>query len=57
MIYFGIEDVGKVAGQQIGRSTVKDISKSIGDYLEPKIYPEIEIKKISGKWLHSTGRM
>ena len=48
-IYFGVEDDGKVVGQQIGKSTVRDISKSIGDHLEPKIYPEIESKKISGK--------
>ncbi len=48
-LYFGIADDGSVTGQQIGKSTLKDISKSISDHLEPKIYPHIEIVKISGK--------
>ena len=48
-VYFGIEDDGRVVGQQIGKSTLKDISKSISDHLEPKVYPDIQIKKIQGK--------
>jgi len=48
-VYFGMEDDGRVVGQQIGKSTVKDISKSISDHLEPKIYPDIMIQKRSGK--------
>src|SRR3990167_8686484 len=48
-VYFGIEDDGRVVGQQIGKSTIKDISKSISDHLEPKIYPDIKIQKLSGK--------
>lgn len=48
-LYFGIADDGSVTGQQIGKSTLKDISKSISDHLEPKIYPNIKAEKISGK--------
>jgi len=48
-LYFGIEDYGKVVGQQIGKSTVKDISKSIADHIDPKIYPDIKVQKIIGK--------
>lgn len=48
-VYFGIEDEGRVAGQQIGKSTIKDISKSIADHIDPKIFPDIKIQKISGK--------
>ncbi|HAF96543.1 MAG: hypothetical protein A2X34_05655 [Elusimicrobia bacterium GWC2_51_8] len=48
-LYFGIADDGSVTGQQIGKSTLKDISKSICDHLEPKIYPHIRVVKISGK--------
>jgi ATP-dependent DNA helicase RecG len=48
-VYFGIEDSGRVIGQQIGRSTIKDISKSISDHIDPKIFPDIQARKISGK--------
>lgn len=48
-VYFGIDDTGAVLGQQIGKSTVKDISKVISDWIEPKVFPDIQTKKISGK--------
>ena len=48
-VYFGIEDDGRVVGQQIGKSTVRDISKSISDHIDPKIYPDIRIQKIADK--------
>lgn len=48
-VYFGIDDDGKVFGQQTGKSTVKDISKTISDHIDPKIFPDIKIQKISGK--------
>ncbi len=49
MVYFGIKDNGNVVGQQIGKSTLKDISKAISDWIEPRVYPDIQIKKIQGK--------
>ena len=48
-IYFGICDDGRVLGQQIGKPTLKDISKAISDWIEPKVFPDIRIKKIQGK--------
>ena len=33
-LYFGITDDGKVIGQQIGKSTLKDIAKTIADHTE-----------------------
>lgn len=48
-VYFGIKDDGKVVGQQIGKLTVRDISKSISDHIDPKIYPDINIQKITNK--------
>src|SRR3990167_9205727 len=47
-VYFGINDAGNVLGQQIGKSTLKDISKAISDWIEPKVYPDIQTKKIQG---------
>ena len=48
-VYFGIEDDGRIAGQQVGKSTVKDISKLISDHIDPKIFPDVKVQKISGK--------
>ena len=48
-LYFCIADDGSIIGQQIGKATLKDISKSISDHLEPKIYPHIKNIKLSGK--------
>ncbi|HBO96640.1 MAG TPA: transcriptional regulator [Candidatus Omnitrophica bacterium] len=48
-VYFGIDDTGTVFGQQIGKSTLRDISKAISDWIEPKVFPDIQTKKISGK--------
>lgn len=49
MVYFGIKDDGSVLGQQIGKSTLHDISKAISDWIEPKVHPDIQIKKIQDK--------
>ena len=49
MVYFGINDDGKVLGQQIGRLSLKDISKAISDWIDPQVYPDIQIKKMQGK--------
>ena len=48
-LYFGIKNDGKVIGQEISEKTLRDISKSISDKIEPKIYPEISKVHIEGK--------
>ncbi|HII54229.1 ATP-dependent DNA helicase [Candidatus Micrarchaeota archaeon CG08_land_8_20_14_0_20_49_17] len=48
-VIFGIEDDGKAAGQDIGKMTVPDISKSIQDHIEPEIFPNIQEERIDGK--------
>jgi ATP-dependent DNA helicase RecG len=48
-VYFGIDDDGIVLGQQIGKSTLRDISKAISDWIEPRVSADIRIKKIQGK--------
>jgi len=48
-LYFGIKDDGTVVGQTIGRNTIKDVTQTIVDNIEPKIYPEITVKKVKGK--------
>lgn len=49
MVYFGIEDNSRIVGQQTGKSTLKDISRAITDHIDPKIFPDIAVQKISGR--------
>lgn len=48
MLYFGIKDDGTVVGQDIGRNTIKEVTQTIVDNVDSKIYPEIVEKKIKG---------
>jgi len=48
-LYFGIKDDGTVVGQTIGRDTVKHVTQTIVDNIEPKIFPEISVEDIQGK--------
>ena len=48
-VYFGIKDDGTVIGQTIGKNTIKEITQTIVDNMEPKIFPKVEAKKIRGK--------
>ena len=48
-IIFGIKNDGTVIGQQVTGSTIREISKSISDHVEPKIFPKIKETQIEGK--------
>src|SRR3989338_1619647 len=48
-IYFGVKDNGKIIGQDISDATLREISKSISDHIEPKIFPRIENVSIENK--------
>lgn len=48
-LYFGINKKGDIVGLDIGEKTLRDISKTISDHIEPKIYPKIEKKTIKNK--------
>ena len=48
-LYFGVGNKGEVIGQQVGEKTIRDVSKSISDHIEPKIFPEITEIDIDGK--------
>jgi len=49
VVIFGIDDNGKAVGQDIGKTTIPDISRSISDHIEPKIFPAIREEAIDGK--------
>ena len=48
-LYFGIKDNGEVIGQDISLKTLRDISQTIADNIEPRIYPTITNIKIEDK--------
>lgn len=48
-LYFGIKNDGTPVGQEISDKTLRNISRSIADHIEPKIYPEIVAIKIDDK--------
>ncbi len=48
-VYFGIDDDGKVLGQSIGRTTIKDVTQAVVDNTEPKVFPKVEVRQIDGK--------
>jgi len=48
-VFFGIKNNGEVVGQQISENTLRDVSQSVSNNIEPKIYPEIEKVMIEDK--------
>lgn len=48
-LYFGVKNDGSIFGQQIGKTTTADISKTIKNNLKPRITPQIEIINEQGK--------
>ena len=41
-LYFGTLDNGDVIGQQVGKSTLRDVSQAVGNDIKPTIHPTIE---------------
>ncbi|MBM4055620.1 MAG: winged helix-turn-helix transcriptional regulator [Planctomycetes bacterium] len=48
-LFFGIKNNGVVIGQNVAEKTIRDVSKSIADNIEPKIYPHINHIKADRK--------
>lgn len=49
LLYFGVRNDGICVGQTISENTIREISKTISDNIEPRIYPQIKKVKLSGK--------
>lgn len=45
-LYFGIKNDGTPVGQDVSDKTLRDVSHSIADHIEPKIFPEITAVKL-----------
>src|SRR5665648_625737 len=48
-LYFGINNDGTVVGQNVSEQTIRNISKTISDRIEPKIYAKINQVNLNGK--------
>src|SRR3990167_2917716 len=48
-IYFGVKNYGEVIGQTVTENTIREISKTISDNIEPKIFPKINEVTFEGK--------
>ncbi len=48
-LYFGVKNNGTVVGQMITENTIRDISKTISDTIEPKIFPKVNEVTLEGK--------
>ncbi len=41
-LWFGIKNDGTAVGQTISEASLREVGKSIGDHIEPKVYPSVE---------------
>ncbi len=48
-IFVGVSKIGKALGAQIGKGTIENLVNQISQHTDPKLHPEITIKKIDGK--------
>jgi ATP-dependent DNA helicase RecG len=48
-VYFGINNDGTVTGQTVTEKTIRDVSKTISEHIEPRIYPNIEKIEIDSR--------
>ena len=48
-LYFGIRNDGTVVGQQIGDSTLREISQAIANHIKPSVIPTISIDLLDEK--------
>ncbi|HJX50466.1 MAG TPA: ATP-binding protein, partial [Candidatus Nanoarchaeia archaeon] len=48
-VFFGISNQGEILGQTVSDATLREISKAISDFIEPKIFPKIEQVVIEDK--------
>ena len=48
-VLFGVKNNGTVVGQQLSDKTIRDVSKTIADHIDPKVYPVVEQVSIDAK--------
>ena len=48
-LWFGVAPSGKSVGLDVTDKTLRDLSQAIAAHIEPKIYPQVTTKSVSGK--------
>ncbi|MDO4556673.1 MAG: putative DNA binding domain-containing protein [Lachnospiraceae bacterium] len=48
-LYFGVRNDGEATGQQLGDSTLREISQAIANFIKPQIVPSITVELADGK--------
>ena len=48
-LWFGIKNDGTAVGQSISDASLREVSRSIGDHIEPKVYPSVEKVMVDNK--------
>jgi len=48
-VYFGVKNDGEVIGQEIGDSTLRDVSQTVANAIKPQIIPTITLELLDGK--------
>lgn len=48
-LYFGIKDNGEIVGQDVSSKTLREVSKTISENIEPRIYPTVNKIKLDDK--------
>ncbi|MDE7222874.1 MAG: ATP-binding protein [Acetatifactor sp.] len=48
-LYFGVRPDGTPVGQMVTEESLREVSQKIGNFIEPKIYPEISKVILDGK--------
>jgi len=48
-LYFGVRNDGTVVGQTVSEQTVRDVSRTLSERIEPRVYPKIERVRLEGK--------
>ena len=41
-LWFGIKNDGTAIGQSISEASLREVSRAIGDHIDPKVYPTVE---------------
>lgn len=47
-LYFGVKNDGTVVGQAVSEQTIRDVSRSLVEHIEPRIYPHVEKVRLAG---------
>ncbi len=48
-LYFGVKNNGAVVGQMVTENTLREVSRTISEHIEPKIFPKVNEVTLEGK--------